>query len=140
MQVDKYLKVGYASQLNDMSRFVLRSHFVGFVAFVEALQEGAGSSSVELVSSVVVEMVDSVVAHVSLGRHEIFVEIACVGHVPFCLVETLIAEFDQEVNSFNVGDSSIGAEMVSHEDFGLFGSRTVLAASRKTYISWILSR
>jgi hypothetical protein len=30
--------------------------------------------------------------------------------------------------------------MVSHEDFGLFGGCTVLAASRKTYISWIFSR
>lgn len=101
---------------------------MGMMASVEALKEGSGGLlAVHLLSTVLIETVDSVIVEHSVGSHEIIVEISSVGQLPLCVVQQFISNIDEEVNAMRISDVRVGSEVVGEEELGLFRSGAVLA-------------
>ena len=120
---------------------LFRSDFVWLVALVELLQERrCRSFSVGLRSSVVLESVDTMVIQSTLGRHQVFVQVASLTVMELSVMQHLVSKVHQVVDSHQICDLSITSEMISDVDLCLFGSSSVLASWRHLYISWIFRR
>lgn len=93
-----------------------------------------------LFSAVLVESVDALVVEDSVGRHEIFVEVAALSVLPLSVVQKLVADVHLEVNLVEVCQVSLCPEVVSQVNLGLLGRGPVLAALGNVNISWIFKR
>lgn len=80
-------------------------------------------------------MVNTVISYDSARWHQVFVEITSLRVVPFSVVEQFVANINFEINVAEVSHMSVGSEMISDKDFGLFGSGSVGAACEEKYIS-----
>lgn len=110
---------------------LMESKLVRFISLVKSLQEGWGLClSVILLGPVIVEPIDSVVIEDSLGWHEVFVKVADLRELPFCVVQQLIADVHSVIDAFEVSQMCISSEVVSQVNFCLLGGGPVLASSK----------
>jgi len=76
----------------------------------------------------------------SVGRHEIFVEVAALGVLPLSVVQKLVTDVHLEIDLVEVCQVGLCPEVVSQVNLGLLGRGPVLAALGRVYISWIFKR
>ena len=76
----------------------------------------------------------------SVGRHEIFVEVAALGVLPLSVVQKLVTDVHLEIDAVEVGQVCVCSEVISKVDLGLLGRGPVLTALGRVYISWIFKR
>lgn len=90
------------------------------MASIEPLKEGSGGLfAVHLLSTVLIESIDSVVVKHSIGSHEVLVEISSVSQLPLCIMKQLISNIDKEVNPMGIGEMRVGSKVIGKISLGL---------------------
>lgn len=129
------------ASLDDILMFyfkLFRSDFVWFATLVEFFEEWRSwRFSVYLWCSVVLKSVDTLVVQNSLGRHQIFVQVASLTVMELSVMQHLVSKVNQVIDSNQICDLGVSSEMIADVDLCLFGSSSVLALCWHFYISWI---